>query len=1046
MSERELKTRAMSSSSLCPPSADTLILPHSSSEAIQHLLNAGSTPLHFACAHNNPSVARVLLASGAAPHIPDKKGITPLDLLPPAEPVASSPTLPPKDCLRAIIREYYEKEKAKEKEFTRGQSASATQFHGKAAAVLGYPTEGSTSVASGGSSTATATATTTSTRKVLTKKSLEGLLTLNSRGSQMQLSPSRERGGSKGKSPPSSPARFTFGTATSSTTTFSSPSPATSTTSFFPSERRPSLPHVYSSTSTASSSSMNRNRSPSPKRRTASSSSRPRSAGGDDAPSPSFGSTSTSHLSPYPTPITPNPRSTTLPSHHTHTLSATSYHPPLPHPHQQSQPPASPTHQPRPRPKRSLLSLFSSKKGDAADGGTKRPSFGAAAASPKLSAFRAGTLPYEEKVVFTGPFDGIRTAPAERTTFGPESAVDDGEDDLDYGVEVKSQLGLGLVRADDEEVEGEEDGDGESSGWEGEGEEGDDPETSTSGEGVEEDVGLGLQLGGGAKMIPIPGASANGKRVMSSSPTAFGGATSMSRSPPPPPLPLARLSPEIHTTATPPAVPPKRNPGILRSGSGSKHPHPSRNAVTAMNANANLGNGHVVRRSGSLRFREEDELWDGETMTRERRPSFGRERNGSFRERKSSLTRMSMDTIGGRESVGSGNRDGSEGTATPPSASGFNIGVQPQAQHPPPPPFPPPSPYMRPSSNGRKKSSMSLREKNSLTMLRERERNGSFSSRSPRVPVPPLPALDSPADTTEEEEGSFTTTAQHGLGLTKIRSVSTREEASALVERAARDILELDMEKEEEEGGISLSAQLAAYGETLALERRFKKGEAQRWRSERTNSVGGMGEEDQDEAERARVEKEREKVEERKRVERMVRSQKVLDHYAKDGLKEGKEKEGKSDREVREREREGRAFGLALGLGGVGYHQLERTTSLEKEMGVGILLGKSGGSQARSAGRKVRRPHTSDSSGSGIVPKFGHASAHSSGSIPRIIGPAGEPLQIFQREKTSPPPSAASPHTARSESFDFGSGTAERETGCIAVDGVAGAAAEWGRR
>lgn len=104
------------------------------------LLNHGSTPLHFACAHNHVPVVRLLLAHGAAPHIPDKRGVTPVDLLPPTSPEpgsGSSDTL----SIRAVIREYYELEKAKEKDFQKNHSSGQMRFHGKAAAVLGFPRE-----------------------------------------------------------------------------------------------------------------------------------------------------------------------------------------------------------------------------------------------------------------------------------------------------------------------------------------------------------------------------------------------------------------------------------------------------------------------------------------------------------------------------------------------------------------------------------------------------------------------------------------------------------------------------------------------------------------------------------------------------------------------------------------------------------------------------------------------------------------------------------------------------------------------------------------
>ncbi|KIJ47738.1 hypothetical protein M422DRAFT_248744 [Sphaerobolus stellatus SS14] len=150
-----------------------------------------------------------------------------------------------------------------------------------------------------------------------------------------------------------------------------------------------------------------------------------------------------------------------------------------------------------------------------------------------------------------------------------------------------------------------------------------------------------------------------------------------------------------------------------------------------------------------------------------------------------------------------------------------------------------------------------------------------------------------------------------------------------------------------------------------------------------------------------------------------MHSQRVLDRYTKEGAQGGKDKGAK------EREK----MALVLGVGSTVYHQSERTVSLEKEMSVGILLGKT--TLARNSGKgRVRRSHTSDSSGSGTVLRFEHSSTHSSESIPRIIGPSGEPLQVFQCELTFPPlptSTTSTPSSAYSEFFDYSTSITEHE-------------------
>lgn len=78
-----------------------------------------------------------------------------------------------------------------------------------------------------------------------------------------------------------------------------------------------------------------------------------------------------------------------------------------------------------------------------------------------------------------------------------------------------------------------------------------------------------------------------------------------------------------------------------------------------------------------------------------------------------------------------------------------------------------------------------------------------------------------------------------------LRSISTFEQARDLVRQAEREILEPGPQGPD---SPSLAEQLAAYGESLAIERRFARGEAQRraWEAERA-SREGRGEDDDDE-------------------------------------------------------------------------------------------------------------------------------------------------------------------------------------------------------
>lgn len=167
------------------------------------------------------------------------------------------------------------------------------------------------------------------------------------------------------------------------------------------------------------------------------------------------------------------------------------------------------------------------------------------------------------------------------------------------------------------------------------------------------------------------------------------------------------------------------------------------------------------------------------------------------------------------------------------------------------------------------------------------------------------------------------------LGL-NIRTVSNHAQAEALVQKAAKEILELNEVTE----GSSLTAQLAAYGETLQLERRFARGEAQRFKSPTQLKVEADSVVvDVDEGS---VEKQREEEKRRRAQERMVWSQRTMERYARGGSKERR-----SSDTVK---------------GGAPGCPLERSTSLEKEIGTGEVK-----RPKKPRSPKIRRPHTSDS-------------------------------------------------------------------------------------
>ncbi|TDL16416.1 hypothetical protein BD410DRAFT_844459 [Rickenella mellea] len=93
---------------------------------------------------------------------------------------------------------------------------------------------------------------------------------------------------------------------------------------------------------------------------------------------------------------------------------------------------------------------------------------------------------------------------------------------------------------------------------------------------------------------------------------------------------------------------------------------------------------------------------------------------------------------------------------------------------------------------------------------------------------------DSPTSSLEDLDFSISTpytSLRGGSGL-DLRKVSNRAEAEALVHKTQKEVLDLaDVPGEEvvpETDRVPLSARLAAYGDILALERRFAKGEKQR--------------------------------------------------------------------------------------------------------------------------------------------------------------------------------------------------------------------------
>jgi len=109
-------------------------------------------------------------------------------------------------------------------------------------------------------------------------------------------------------------------------------------------------------------------------------------------------------------------------------------------------------------------------------------------------------------------------------------------------------------------------------------------------------------------------------------------------------------------------------------------------------------------------------------------------------------------------------------------------------------------------------------------------------SSSPRMPVRPtenLRSLSSNSDHVTTDASVSTTDVLRSLTgrpTLDLRSISNHAEAEDLVKRTQEEILESAGLREDDpkSPGIPLSAQLAAYGEILALERRFARGERQR--------------------------------------------------------------------------------------------------------------------------------------------------------------------------------------------------------------------------
>ncbi|GJJ10533.1 hypothetical protein Clacol_004760 [Clathrus columnatus] len=1043
-------------------------------ERSEALLNPGSTPLHYACAHNNTAVARLLLAAGAAPHVPDKRGVTPLDLLPPTTAVPSSHSLgssPPADTLRAVIREYYENEKAKEKEFNKSQSNQTLRSQTKSGSILGVQRledEADLTLANSSSNpNDMLISIPLASKRVPVKRSLENLLSMGLSVSPKHISPPSSSTAvstiSSRKSPPPSPAKFTFGTATQIGTPTHLPSRQTSPPPppFVYSERRPSLPHAFTVSSTLSSS---QPQMPIQQLSLSASdeSSRPRSADGRGAfphdesdQSTAVPLLSDSHHTSSPSVRSPPPHLTSFDaprhshSHHTHTHSATLPTAALP----------SPTVAKPPRMKRSLLSLFGKNRDEKEDHerdrsrskekdkekererSFSRPSF-STLSRPSFSAFgsnggpapiplpsRPSPIPIPPRAhtsisnsgssqLATVPpsetVNEVHTAPAERTSFNTVirssrlKHADEDEDEEEYGVELRRRGGVYDYIENDEAASDE-----ESEEWEAE------EEMASTSEDESEDEHQDEKLIINSREINVNGNKSieTPKHVMDSAPEDTGT----------PSVPQAQHIISASTAATPTTthstpLPPATTssptqPSILHGLNNGGHYKTSR---THNSNDTTCG----LRRSGSLRF----ELNNGHSVnqsettknviTRDHKASDRSFGVGSpDREPKTSLESIVARRSGEgarspiirkKSSLGLKER-GSSGILREGTVDSSPVKRTPQTGMMTLPRTVSPSKY-RTSSSDSKVATQPTKERS--------RKSNSLSRRSPRTAIPPLPMpikvieathpnaanvsyIAGCSSASEDESSRHRTCPSHSknpisVGV-NLRSVSSHAEAEALVKLAAKEIIAMASNPNEFNGDIpqmSLAEQLARYGETLQIERRFARGEAQRWKNVNDESgvddqTIGPDEENKWEARKAVEEEERR----RKVRERMMWSQRNLDRYAKAENKD-KDKERIKDKD---KDKQDTDFGYIL----------QRTTSHEKDDARISPLPFTKGLSPNG----FRRPHTSDSvqsnaSGSTVTPpRFGHNSTHSSSNI--RFTPANQPLRVFQRE------------TPRSGSFDY---------------------------
>lgn len=818
-------------------------------------------------------------------------------------------------------------------------------------------------------------------------------------------------------------------------------------------------------------------------------------------------------------------------AHHSHTHSAT-----LPNTVVSA---STPSISRPPRTKRSLLSLFSKTKEEKDDrekdrGRSKekdkeresersfsRPSF-STLSRPSFSAFnnsgsaspiplpsrpspQSGSHPHSRaptanpspsQIFLTPPSEAssnnhnsIHTAPPERTTFDvvPRSSRlrnpdEEDEDEEEYGVELRRRGGV-YGYPGNEEVVGDDDDDSSSGGEEDdededeeeEEEDADDSSTSESGsEGdssQDEDIVEPNDLP--AKRADLEGDdsgaaskrnadnSVSDSRIIASS-SRPEGTRDRSRSRPDPLTPSTAekvtfpVTSPVTSSAPVTASSPSR-PSILRDTGHANRQKSYRGPGSNSDGDGSGG----LHRSGSLRF----ELESGNPNSRSARTNTN---SPAANDPKMNGASTGIGVDRERSAIGIGDGNGNV------IGDGVSVGVGPG----------------RRSSEGtrppliKKKSSLGLKEKGSLSVLREKTVEGgaspvkrtpksgmvplppstsspsryrtspsesrittsptrarsrtssSLSRRSPRTAVPPLPMppikysesattsnpnvantsynnkIIGTGSSSDSEDDLSPRLRTHSLrsrtpisaGI-DLRSVSSHAEAEALVKLAAREIIEMrsanksnNKEQIREMPQMSLAEQLARYGETLHLERRFARGEAQRWKhveeDEDTQATPNDNESDRREAQKAAEEEEERRA---KAKERMMWTQRNLDKYAKVEAKD-RDKEKDKIKDARDKDKD------TADLVGYGLH---RTASLEKENGRTIVspIAKTPGSNG------VRRPHTSDSvqsngSGSTVTPpRFGHNSTHSSSNI--RFTPALQPLRVFQRENP------------RSGSFDY---------------------------